>query len=136
MSDMTSRNTAYIYIFLAIVTILLAATGLFSLVSLNLLKRAKEIAVRRVLGASAESITYTVNKHYFLVFLISGFIGAFIGGWFSNFLIDKLFSVYQGVNTNVIVLSVISIFIIGALTIGGKLFGVLRTNPADTLKSE
>lgn len=136
MSDMVSRNTAYIYIFLAIITILLAATGLFSLVSLNLLKRAKEIAVRRVLGASAENITYTVNKHYFFVFLISGLIGALIGGWFSDFLIDKLFAVYQGVSIHIIIVSVISIFIIGALTIGGKLFAILRTNPAETLKSE
>jgi len=136
MSDMISRNTAYIYIFLAVVTILLAATGLFSLVSLNLLKRAKEIAVRRVLGASAESITYTVNKHYVVVFLISGLIGALIGGWFSEFLIDKLFAVYQGVSIQVIILSIVSIFMIGGLTIGAKLFKVLQANPAETLKSE
>jgi len=56
--------------------------------------------------------------------------------WFSNFLIDKLFRVNQGVSTNAILLSVIGIFVIGALTIGTKLFHVLRTNPAETLKTE
>ena len=42
-------------------------TGLFSLVSLNVLKRAKEIAVRRVLGATPGNISYTINKYYILV---------------------------------------------------------------------
>ena len=68
--------------------------------------------------------------------MISGLIGALIGGWFSEFLIDRLFAVYQGVSSKVIILSVVSIFIIGALTIGTKLFKVLQANPADTLKNE
>lgn len=135
-STMINRNIVYIYLFLSLVAILLSATGLFSLVSLNVLKRAKEIAVRRVLGASAESITYTINKQYILVFLVSGLVGAILGGWFSNFLIDTIFTIYQGVSTSAILLSVVGIFVIGGLTIGGKLFGVLQTNPAETLKSE
>lgn len=131
-----SKNVAYIYLFLSIVCIFLAATGLFSLVSLNVLKRAKEIAVRRVLGASAENITYVINKHYLLVFGVGGIIGGLVGGWFAYFLIDEIFAVHQGVNTTSIILAVIGICLIGGLTIGGKLFGVLQTNPADTLKSE
>lgn len=138
LADVTliTNNAAILYLFLAIISVLLAATGLFSLVSLNVLKRAKEIAVRRVLGATAEDITYTINKHYFLVFAIGGIIGALLGGWFSDFLIDQLFEVTKGVSLMTTILSVLTICMIGGLTIGGKLLAVLRTNPAETLKSE
>ncbi len=131
-----SENIAVIYAFLAIVTVLLSAFGLFSLVSLNVLKRAKEIAVRRVLGASSENITYTINKHYFLVFLVSGIIGGVVGSWNALFLTEQIFEVYNGINKLSVVLCVLGICLIGLLTIGGKIFGVLRTNPAETLKSE
>lgn len=131
-----TKNVSLMYLFLAIVSILLAATGLFSLVSLNVLKRSKEIAVRRVLGASAESITYTINKHYILVFAVGSIIGAIIGNWLTVFLLERVFEVVKGVSLFSIMLSVIGICAIGALTIGGRLFGVLQTNPADTLKSE
>jgi len=131
-----SENISNIYTFLAIVTILLAAFGLYSLVSLNVLKRAKEIAVRRVLGASPQNITYTINKHYFLVFLVSGIIGGIVGAWNALFLTEQIFEVYKGINNLSIILCVVGICLIGALTIGSKLLGVLRTNPAETLKSE
>jgi len=131
-----TRNITLLNLFLSIISIILAATGLFSLVSLNVLKRAKEIAVRRVLGASPENITYTVNKHYILVFAVGGILGGLIGGWFSGFLLEQIFKVNQGVSTISIILSVIGISIVGGLTIGGKLYSVMQTNPAETLKSE
>ena len=131
-----SENVAQLYLFLAILSVLLAATGLFSLVSLNVLKRAKEIAVRRVLGATGENITYTINKHYIFIFAIGSILGGLLGAWFAQFLLETTFAVNQGVTTVAVVGSMIGICIIGALTIGGKLYGVLQTNPAETLKSE
>jgi len=100
------------------------------------LKRAKEIAVRRVLGATPENITYVINKHYLLVFVIGGVLGALAGTWFAQFLLEGIFNVHQGVNNMAVIGAVFSICILGALTIGGKLYTVLQTNPADTLKSE
>jgi len=130
------ENIAWSYLFLSILSILLAAIGLYSLVSLNVLKRAKEIAVRRVLGATAENITYTVNKHYIFIFAVGSIFGGLLGGWFAQLLLEQAFAVNQGVSTTAILFSMIGICTIGALTIGGKLYTVLQTNPADTLKSE
>ena len=101
-----------------------------------MLKRAKEIAVRRVLGASAENITYTINKHYVIVFAVGGLLGGLAGGWFTGFLLEQIFKVNQGVSTVSVIIAIIGVCIVGALTIGGKLYMVLQTNPADTLKSE
>jgi len=135
-ATMITINAAKMYLFLAFITILLSATGLFSLVSLNVLKRAKEIAIRRVLGASTENITYIINKHYIFIFGIGSIIGAVLGIWLTNFLIGVIFEVTSGVNIMNIILAVVGVCLVGAFTIGSKLFGVLRTNPANTLKSE
>jgi putative ABC transport system permease protein len=43
--------------FMGVITLLLSATGLFTLVSLNIIKRMKKIGVRKVLGASVANIT-------------------------------------------------------------------------------
>lgn len=131
-----SENIAWSYLFLSILSVLLAATGLFSLVSLNVLKRAKEIAVRRILGATAENITYTVNKSYILIFAIGSLLGGLLGGWFTQFLLEQAFAVNQGVSTTAIISSMMGICLIGGITIGGKLYTVLQTNPAETLKNE
>ena len=49
-------NIMYMYAFLGAVAMALSATGLFTLVSLNVIKRTKEIGVRKVLGASVLTI--------------------------------------------------------------------------------
>ena len=131
-----SQGITKMNVFLALIAILLTATGLFSLVSLNLLKRAKEIAIRRVLGASTGNIVYLINKHYLLIFLISGILGGIGGLYQAQFLLDEVFKIHQGVSIPATLLAISFVCLIGVVTIGGKLFGVLQTNPAETLKNE
>ena len=131
-----SKGISSIFIFLSLIALLLAATGLYSLVSLNLLKRAKEIAIRRVVGASTGNIAYLINKHYLLIFFIGSVIGGIGGVYTGQFLLEEIFQVHEGVSITSTLLAVAFVCLIGALTIGGKLMGVLRTNPAETLKSE
>jgi len=57
-------------------------------------------------------------------------------GYQKLYLLGRIFEVTSGLNVTSIILSVIGICMVGALTIGTKLFSVLQTNPADTLKSE
>ncbi len=133
---MITEGGAKLYLFLAIIAVFLAITGLYSLVSMNVQKRAKEIAIRRVLGASVENITYILNKNYFLIFAIGGIIGAYLGGQFATYALNLAFEVFLQANNSAAMLAVLGTCFIGALTIGSKLFTVLRTNPAETLKSE
>ncbi len=59
-----SDNIANNMVVLAAIAILLSITGLFSLVSLNVLRRMREVAVRRVMGASAGQVAWVLNKSY------------------------------------------------------------------------
>ncbi len=136
ISLLVSQSISKLFIFLALIAMLLAATGLYSLVSLNLLKRAKEIAIRRVIGASTGNLAFLLNKHYLLIFLVGGVLGGIGGLYAAQFLLEQIFQTHQGVSIPATLLAVGFVCLIGAVTIGGKLFGVLRTNPAETLKSD
>ncbi|MEL6924237.1 MAG: ABC transporter permease [Bacteroidota bacterium] len=131
-----SKNVSRLFLILSLVTLLLSSTGLFALISLNLLKRAKEIAIRKVLGASAKSISLTINRDYVILFLIGGIIGGLAGGYFAYILLDSIFTVYDGVSIPAVVLSVLFVIAVGVLTVGGRMWSVLRSNPAEVLKSE
>jgi ABC-type antimicrobial peptide transport system permease subunit len=68
----TTNNIAKIFFWFAIISILLTATGLFALVSLTVMKKMKEIAVRKVAGARARHILVLVNRGYLWVFVVGG----------------------------------------------------------------
>ena len=131
-----NENISKFFIFLALIALLLAATGLYSLVSLNFLKRSKEIAIRRVVGASRGNIAYLINKPYLIIFALAGILGGVIGLYHAQFFLDTIFGIYKDASIISALLSVLFVCLVGLLTIGGKLFAVLRTNPADTLRNE
>ena len=93
----TTNNIATIFFWFAILSILLTATGLFALVSLTALKKMKEIAVRKVVGAKPGHILVLINKGYFWIFIISAVVGCY-GGWsLSKLLLDSIFKINAGV---------------------------------------
>ncbi len=54
---------------------MLSATGLFTLVSLNIIRRTKEIGVRKVLGASVVNITRIVNTEFVIILFLASMLG-------------------------------------------------------------
>ena len=59
-----------------------------------------------------------------------------VGLYQAQFFLDAIFGIHQDASIVSAFLSVLFVCLVGLLTIGGKLFFVLRTNPAETLKSE
>ena len=100
------------------------------------MKRAKEIAIRRIVGASKSNIAYIINKPYLLIFAVAGILGGAVGLYQAQFFLDTIFGIHQDASIVSAFLSVLFVCLICLLTIGGKLFAVLRTNPAETLRSE
>ncbi len=61
-----NESIATIFRWFAIISVLMAATSMFALVSLNVLKRSKEIAIRKVVGAEDKHIFQLVLKRLFM----------------------------------------------------------------------
>jgi ABC-type antimicrobial peptide transport system permease subunit len=132
----TTNNIAKIFFWFAIISILLTATGLFALVSLTVMKKMKEIAVRKVAGARAKHILVLVNRGYFWVFVIGAAVGCYGGYALTKLLLDMIFGVNAGIASSTLINSVLVLFIIAAITSGIKVWQAVRTNPVKLLRSE
>jgi hypothetical protein len=131
-----TTSIATLFSWFAIVAILLTATGLFALVSLTVLKKMKEIALRKVVGARTFHILLIVNRGYFWIFAIAALLGCYAGWFLTRLLMDMIFKINVGVEPITLLVSVLALFGISALTVGWKVRQAVGVNPADVLRSE
>ncbi len=134
--DDLGMSIVYGYGFLGAVALLLSVTGLFSLVSLNIVKRMKEIGVRKVLGASIQNIMRVINTEFIIILVIASVVGSWAGFTWSTVIMGTIWKYYQGVNVMTFVIAISILFIISAITIGYKVFAVANMNPVKTLRDE
>lgn len=131
-----TNNIAKIFFWFAIISILLTATGLFALVSLTVLKKMREIALRKVVGARSRHILVLVNRGYFWTFLVGTVIGCYGGYALTKLLLDMIFAVNSGIAKSTLINSVLVLFIIAGVTSGVKVWQAIRTNPIKLLRTE
>lgn len=125
-----------IFFWFAIVSMLLTATGFFALISLTLLKKMREIAIRKVVGASLKDIVIIMNKGYFWVFIAASIIGCFSGIALTRLLMDSIFRINTGVNITTVWIAFIVVLLITGVTIAIKVREAMVTKPVDVLKAE
>ena len=132
----TTNSIAKIFFWFAIVSVLLTVTGLFSLVSLTVMKKMKEIAVRKVAGARAGHILVLINRGYLWVFIAGAALGCYGGYALTKLLLDLVFGVNSGIASSTLIYSVLVLFLIAAITSGIKVWQAVRTNPVKLLRTE
>lgn len=131
-----TTSIAQIFAWFAIVSILLTATGLFALVSLTVLKKMKEIAVRRVVGASPGNVVVLVNKGYFWILIVATGIGSYGGFALTRLLMDSIFKINVGIGVTTLATASASVLLIALSTVGVKVWQAIRANPAEVLKGD
>ncbi len=121
-----------IFTALAIIT---AAIGLFGLVSFNVVSRAKEISIRKVLGAGTNTIFRILVTRYFVMVLICLAMAAPLAYYFANeWLANFAYRIDLGAR---IFLEVIIITIVlTVLTVGFQALKGAIANPSEKLRSE
>lgn len=125
-----------IFGFLAISALLLSLSGLFALVSLNIIQRTKEIGIRKVLGASAVSIVHLVNQGYLGVLLGGGLVGL-VGGYFAaESLLSLIWTYHAKPSVPLLFVCLLVMFVCAALVVSVKVRQAAHINPADTLRTE
>jgi ABC-type antimicrobial peptide transport system permease subunit len=135
-ANTVNNNIVTMFIFLGIVALLLSATGLFTLVSLNIIKKMKEIGVRKVLGASMANISRVVNTEFVIILLIASVLGGAAGAWMSAMLMSSIWKYYQEATIATLVVSTSILFFTSFLSIGYKIFKTATLNPAHVLRDE
>ena len=135
-ADDVNINIVKMYTFLGVIALMLSATGLFTLVSLNIIRRTKEIGVRKVLGASVANITRIINTEFFVILLLASVVGSMLSYFAVDLLMDSIWDYYQSTTTQTFIVSITIMFVVSAAVIGYKVFAAASLNPVNTLRDE
>ena len=131
-----NTNIRTMFIFLGTVAAILSAIGLFSLVSLDIIKRMKEIGVRKVLGASVAHIVGIINRRYVIILLIACILGSVLGYLMADSLMASIWAYYMPIGAMAFIMAIVIMLAIAAITVGGKVIKAAMANPATTLRDE
>ena len=120
---------------ITLICVIVAVSGLYSIVSLLCQKRRKEIAIRKINGARMNDILMIFVKEYMPIILMSAIVAFSVGAT----IMHRWLSVYvrQTPITIWVYLSVfVCMLIIIAVTVFGNIRRAMTENPADVIKSE
>ncbi len=133
---LVNKNIKTMFIFLGLVAAILSVIGLFSLVSLNIIKRMKEIGVRKVLGASLPHIVRIIYKQFVIILLFASVLGSIMGYFMADMLMGSIWTYYLPIGALPFVFSILLMFVFSILTVGGKVIKAATANPTRTLRVE
>ena len=125
--------TAKLFKIFACLAVFISCLGLYGLISFMVTNRTREVGIRKVLGASINSILFLFSKEFMLLILVAFFIAAplgyyFMQGWLSGFYYHT--AIGTGIFLSAIFLSVLMAWV----TVGYKAFKAALANPVKSLK--
>lgn len=134
------RQTNHIVIsingFVAIVAIFISILGLYATVSLSISRRIKELGIRKVLGATAWQIAYSLNHRIILILSIASVIGLTGGFLFISNLLDIIYAYHIDIDVRHFVFPVFLIMLIVLGSVGWIIGDAVRQNPVKQLRAE
>jgi putative ABC transport system permease protein len=129
------ENFEFIFFILTIISIYIACSGLFAVASYFIKRRAKEIGIRKALGASVSQVTWLVSSGFLRMVIVANLL-AWPATWF--FMDDWLNGFAYRIDMNWIIFffAAISALVIAIVTIGGQSMKAARANPIQSLRNE
>ncbi|WP_299456643.1 ABC transporter permease [uncultured Microscilla sp.] len=127
--------TGQIFNIAAIITILIASMGLFGLATFTVQKRSKEIAIRKVLGASSVQLFALLVKGYIKQILLSFVVAFPVGYYVMRHWLDG-FAYRTSIGLMVFVWAGSIALLITLVTIGYQTLAATQNNPVRSLRNE
>jgi ABC-type antimicrobial peptide transport system permease subunit len=123
-------------VFLAIVATLLSLIGMFNLVSLDIIRRTKEVGIRKIHGASVPLIMFLVSRKFIIVLLIASILGSAGGYFMSVMLMDSIWDYFVEVGAGLLLSATLVMIIATILTLSFKITRAAMKNPVESLRYE
>ncbi|MBS1682413.1 MAG: ABC transporter permease [Bacteroidetes bacterium] len=116
-------------------SIIVACLGLLGLANYHIARRAKELSIRKILGAGILNLFFMVSfsflKQVILAFVLACPVAWYImKHWLANFEFQTL------LRADIFILAGLLVLSLAILTVGYQSIRAARSNPVDTLKSE
>jgi len=125
-----------IFLYVSLIVLMTSGLGLLAIVSLNIVKRTKEIGIRRVLGAGFAHIGYIISKEFILLLAIASAAGCLMGFFMVDMLLSSIWAYHTDAGFVPIILSISLMFALAMITIGSQVFTVAKDNPTNSLRYE
>ncbi len=124
-----------IFILFSALSIVVACMGLFGLSSFMTIQRSKEIAIRKVLGASVVNVTLLLSKDFIRLVLVAFILAVPLSGWIINQWLQT-FAYHIDIAWWTFALAGILTVILAFLTVGFQSVKAALSNPVESIKIE
>jgi putative ABC transport system permease protein len=131
----TETRVSVLANYFSALAIIISCLGLFGLVAFTAQKRRKEIGIRKVVGASVNSITMMLTTDFLKLVVVAVLI-AFPVAWYIMHQWLQGFVYRIDIGPLVFVIAAASIIIITILTVGFQAIKAALVNPVKSLRSE
>jgi putative ABC transport system permease protein len=123
-------------IFLAITATLLSLIGMYNLVSLDIIRRTKEMGIRKIQGAPVPLLMFLVSKKFLIVLVVASILGCAGGYYMSVMLLDSIWDYFIEIKVGILLMSASIMFVATLLTILFKVAKAAMKNPVVSLRYE
>lgn len=123
-------------LYVATVALIISCMGLFGLISISILKRTKEVSIRRVLGASAAHIVKLLNRDLVIMLIIALCVSIPLSYFFMRQFVDMAYSFDMPIDAVPFILSACILIFTALLTVSSQLMKAARTDVVAHLKNE
>lgn len=131
-----NQSIKQLFMFLAIAATVLSLIGLYTLTSLNIISRTKEIGVRKVLGAPVATIIALLSRRFVILLAISFVLGSFGAYYLSGMLLDSIWDHFLEMTPGIFIWSVVAMLFIAIVTISSMVYKAAMQNPVTSLRYE
>ena len=119
----------------ATLSIFIACLGLFGLCAYVAERRTKEIGIRKVLGASVQSVVVLISKDFLKLTLIASILAFPVASWMMNKWLED-FAYRINIEWTVFVVAGLSVLLISLITISFQAIKAAVANPVKNLRTE
>jgi ABC-type antimicrobial peptide transport system permease subunit len=123
-------------LFLAVVATILSLIGMFNMVSLEIIKRTKEIGIRKIQGAPLHILMFIISRKFLIILVIASFLGCAGGYYMSKLLLDSIWDYFVDITPGTLLASAAIMIVATILTIVFKVVRASLKNPVDSLRYE
>ena len=127
--------TGVVVTFVTAIAVFISCLGLFGLAAFTARQRAREISVRRVLGASVAGVVSLISREFLVLVIAAGLIAS----PFAWYALDRWlegFAFRMTLGPGMFVSAVIIACLIALATVTGQAYRAATRNPAETLHQE
>jgi len=134
-NNMGKAMPAMMLWFLAALGIIIAALGLLGMATFTVESRAKEVRLRKIMGASAQDLALMLSRNFLILLGVAAAIAAPIG-WFLGEQFLNIFAFRISLGVGILIPGVVMLFFVALLTVGWQTVRAARKNPVGALRSE